>query len=241
MSHRILIAPVALAAVAFWLAFQEGQARGQASAPAVQAPVTGAGTQGPAGVGGGGQAPQGRGGGRGGGGRGGGGQPAGPPPTAQASATVDLTGYWVSLVTEDWRWRMATPPKGDLASIPVSQAGRDLANAWDPAKDEAEHNECKAYGAAAIMRVPTRAHITWENENTLRLDTDAGTQSRLFRFGAAQGSAERTWQGSSVAQWEPVAGGRGGRGGGGGFGGFGGPGGPGGPGGFGGPGGAVAP
>jgi hypothetical protein len=159
-------------------------------------------------------------GGRGGraGGRGGrGGAPAGPPPTAQASATVDLIGYWVSLVTEDWRWRMKVPMKGDVSSIPVTQAAREAAGAWDPAKDEAEGNQCKAYGAAAIMRVPTRVHITWQDPNTLKLETDAGMQTRLFRFEEAAANAppgERTWQGVSVAEWEPQpGGGRGGRGG----------------------------
>ena len=35
------------------------------------------------------------------------------PPTAKTAALFDPTGYWVSIVTEDWRWRMTTPPKGD--------------------------------------------------------------------------------------------------------------------------------
>lgn len=168
-----------------------------------------------------------------------GGQPAA---TAQTSATVDLTGYWVSLVTEDWRWRMKVPDKGDVSSIApftTDPAKRAVLQQWDPAKDEADGNQCRSYGAAAIMRVPTRAHITWENESTLKLETDAGMQTRLFRFGpqAQQAPGERTWQGVSVAEWEPAAGGRGGRGGPGGPGG-GGPAGPGGPGG-GGP--AAAP
>jgi hypothetical protein len=197
-----------------------------------QGPPAGAGAQGPAG------------GGRGGrGGRGG--QPPGPPPTAQAGATVDLTGYWVSIVTEDWRWRMKVPDKGDVSSIPFTQdqTKRAVLQAWDPDKDEAEGNQCKSYGAAAIMRVPTRVHITWDSENVLKLETDAGMQTRLFRFGAAAQTplGERTWQGSSVAEWEPAPAGRGGRGGPGGpGGGF--PGGP--PGGFpgapGGPGGGIA-
>jgi hypothetical protein len=159
---------------------------------------------------------QGRGGGGGGGGGGGrGGQPVGPPPAAQTSATVDLTGYWVSLVTEDWRWRMKVPNKGDVSSIPVTAAARTAANAWDPVKDESEGNQCKAYGAAAIMRVPTRVHISWDSENTLKVETDAGTQTRLMRFGSAIPGApgERTWQGLSVAEWEPSAGGGGGGGG----------------------------
>ena len=155
----------------------------------------------------------------GGGGQRGAAPPAGLPPTPKASATVDLTGYWVSLVTEDWRWRMKVPDKGDVSSIPFTQdqAKRAVLQAWDPAKDEAEGNQCKAYGAAAIMRVPTRVHITWENDNALKLETDAGTQTRMFRFGAAPAQlGERTWQGYSVAEWEPNVGarGRGGRGGG---------------------------
>ena len=61
----------------------------------------------------------------------------GPPPTARAAAPVDLTGYWVSVVTEDWRFRMVTPPKGDYASVPLNAEGRRVADTWDPSKDGA--------------------------------------------------------------------------------------------------------
>jgi hypothetical protein len=135
--------------------------------------------------------------------RGGGQRPTGPPPSAKATAPIDLTGYWVSVVTEDWRWRMITPEKGSYPSIPLNAEGRRVANAWDPAKDEAEGNECKAYGAGNIMRIPTRLHITWENDNALRLETDAGMQTRLFQFGDSKlPSGPPTWQGFSVASWE---------------------------------------
>ena len=140
--------------------------------------------------------------------------PAAAPANAKAAAPEDITGYWVSIVTEDWRWRMVTPPKGDYASVPLNPAGRKVADTWDPAKDEASGEQCKAYGAPAIMRVPGRVHITWDNDNTLKIETDAGTQTRLFHFGPGQTPAgERTWQGNSAAQWEPAGGGRGGRGG----------------------------
>ena len=133
----------------------------------------------------------------------------GPPPAARSNPPIDLTGYWVSLVTEDWRWRMLTPPKGSYPSIPLNAEGKRIANSWDPAKDEAAGEQCKAYGAANIMRLPVRLHITWENDNTLRIDTDAGMQTRLFHFGPSEAPAgEPTWQGYSVAQWE-IAGGRG--------------------------------
>ena len=77
---------------------------------------------------------------------------------------------------------MVTPAKGDFAGVPLTPAARKLGLAWDPVKDEAAKEQCKAYGAAAIMRVPGRLHITWQDDNTLKIDTDAGTQTRLLRF-----------------------------------------------------------
>ena len=126
-----------------------------------------------------------------------------PAPTPRASAPIDLTGYWVSVVNEDWRYRMVTPAKGDYKGVPITREALQIVNAWNPAADEAAGNQCKSYGAAAIMRVPGRIHITWQDDNTLKLDTDAGTQTRLFRFATpAAPPAQPTWQGQSVARWE---------------------------------------
>jgi hypothetical protein len=134
------------------------------------------------------------------------------PLSGQAGAGEDLTGYWVSLVTEDWRWRMMTPPKGDYPSVPLNAEGRRVADGWDPTKETAD-DKCKAYGAGNLMRVPTRLHITWENENTLKLETDAGQQTRRFIFGqppvaTTASTTDGGWQGVSVASWD-YAGGRG--------------------------------
>src|SRR5881394_298639 len=148
-------------------------------------------------------------------------------PTPRAASPIDLTGNWVSIVTEDWRFRMVTPPKGDYASVPLNAAARAVADKWDPAKDEAEGNACKSYGAANIMRVPGRLRISWDNDTTLKIETDAGQQTRILHFGGTP-SGEPSWQGYSVASWELAGGGpAGGRGGGGGGGGRGGAGGPG--------------
>jgi len=138
-------------------------------------------------------------------GRGRGGAPA--PKTPKEAAPIDLTGYWVSIVSEDWRFRMVTPPKGDYPDFLLNPAGIKLANEWDPAKDEASKDHCKAYGAPNIMRVPGRFHITWADDRTLKIDTDAGMQTRLFRFPAAAGTpgaaaAPPSRQGSSSAEWE---------------------------------------
>ena len=127
---------------------------------------------------------------------------------------IDLTGYWVSIVTEDWRYRMLTPAKGDYASVPINPEGKKLADAWDPAKDEASGNACKAYGAPGLTRQPGRLHITWDNDNVLKVEFDAGTQTRMLNFGKPAAVAEASWQGVSEAKWELAAGpGGGGRGG----------------------------
>jgi len=125
---------------------------------------------------------------------------------ARDVAPIDLTGYWVSYITENWRYRMVTPAKGEYRRIPVSPAGVPIINAWDPVADTRAGNQCKSYGVGAIMNVPGRLHITWQDADTLRVDTDAGSQTRLFRFNArtATSRAKPTWQGESTARWEQV-------------------------------------
>jgi hypothetical protein len=124
---------------------------------------------------------------------------------------------------------MLMPPRGDYAGIPLSLEGRRVANSWEPAKTATDG--CKPFGAPAIMRVPGRLRISWENDTTLKIATDAGQQTRLLYFDdstlptgsgsnasptsavssraksrsdkppQAQPSA-RTWQGSSTAEWD---------------------------------------
>lgn len=127
----------------------------------------------------------------------------GPSPAPRAAAPFDLTGNWVSIVTQDWRWRMVTPRKGDFQGIQVTPEAAKVADAWDPAKDEAAGEQCKSYGAPALMMVPGRLRISWQDDTTLKVETDAGTQTRLLRFGNAQSGADepRSWQGVSRAQW----------------------------------------
>ena len=126
--------------------------------------------------------------------------PPAPPPTPRAAAPVDLTGNWVSVVTEDWRWRMVTPRKGDYSSVPLSAEGRKVADAWDPAR--AADDGCRAYGAAGVMRIPGRLRVSWANDATLKIETDAGLQTRLFDFDTTRRPGGRAWQGHSVAEWE---------------------------------------
>jgi hypothetical protein len=135
-------------------------------------------------------------------------QAGGQRPTAREAAPIDMTGYWVAVVTEDWRFRMVVPPKGDYDSVPLNEEGRRAADGWDPARDAATGAACRWYGAASIMSVPARLRIAWEDEETLRLDTDAGMQTRAFHFGAKPpADLEPAWQGFSRAEWRIRSGG----------------------------------
>jgi hypothetical protein len=127
--------------------------------------------------------------------------PAAPPPTVRELAPIDLTGYWVSVVTEDWRYRMVMPIKGDYGSVPLNATGRKVADTWTPE----QAGRCETFGIGAVMRAPGRLHITWENDSTLRIDTEAGQQTRRLPIGgtaAATAGSAPSWQGSSVANWD---------------------------------------
>ena len=151
-------------------------------------------------------------------------QPPGSPDTAEKAALMDLTGYWVSVVNQDWRFRMMTPPKGDYAQVPLNAAARKIADEFNPALygganyQTSQIIDCRAYGAAALMHMPTRLHITWASPDLLKIETDWGQQTRLFHFtpGGLYGNMEQalrtgevgtshgpaSMQGYSVAAWE---------------------------------------
>ncbi len=134
----------------------------------------------------------------------------GAPRTARASAPKDFTGYWVSVVTEQWNLRMLMPPKGEYSLLPLNAEARAVADAWTFERDAG--NECRGYGAAIIMRVPGRLHIHWADDDTLQIDTDSGSQTRLLHFGASArppGDAQPQWQGYSVSAWAGTGMGRG--------------------------------
>jgi hypothetical protein len=130
---------------------------------------------------------------------------AGKKIEGRTGAPFDLTGYWVAVIDEDWRWRMLTPEKGDFSSVPLNIEGRRVADRWEPEQDESAGLQCKVYGAPSLMRLPTRLHITWADDNTLKIETDAGTQTRLLHFEETPPKSERSWQGSSLAVWEADA------------------------------------
>lgn len=123
------------------------------------------------------------------------------PRSAREAAVIDLTGQWVAIVNEDWRWRMVTPPKGDYTSVqPLNERGRAVADQWQPSDD----GSCRAYGAGGLMRMPTRLRIDWDGDSALTIRTDAGEQTRRLEFAPSAAGAAPTLQGRSVATWRPT-------------------------------------
>ncbi len=124
-----------------------------------------------------------------------------PADSGRQGAMFDITGQWVAVVNEDWRWRMVTPSKGDTASIPLNPAGRRVAASWDLAADRAQGRLCKAFGGPGLIRQPGRIRIRWENDNTLVMEFDAGMQTRRLYFGTPPAPGARSLQGHSIAKW----------------------------------------
>jgi hypothetical protein len=132
----------------------------------------------------------------------------GPPLTAKQAAPVDFAGYWVAVVVEDWKYRMIPANKGDYGGLPLNAAARKAADTWDPAKEPSPGEDCRNFGAVNLMRQPGRLHITWQDDQTLKVDSDAGMQTRLLSFAPSQ-SKGADWQGVSLAVWDTAPGGRG--------------------------------
>jgi hypothetical protein len=97
---------------------------------------------------------------------------------------------------------MITPPRGDYISLPLSEEGRRVADTWTPAQD----GSCKAFGAGGVMWLPYAAANSWDGDRALKVETDAGQQTRLLGFDAARPQGPRSLQGFLVAEWEPIGG-----------------------------------
>ncbi len=124
----------------------------------------------------------------------------------QRFAPIELTGNWVSVVTEDWHMRMITPPVGNFDGLPLTVRAQEIASAVDLEQLESDGQACQAYGAARLLREPGRVRISWEDADTLKIETDAGEQTRLLHFDNIPTAGAPNLQGHSIASWQYAAG-----------------------------------
>ncbi len=150
--------------------------------------------------------------------------PAATPASARDQAPWDPSGYWVSLITQNWRHRMLVVAPGDYIGVPMNAAAVKVADAWNRAAAEAAGKQCEAHGGGIVMDLPERIHISWQGANDLRVDTDTAMQTRLLHFMSARGGARGgvqaappsppptemapSLQGYSVARWVLPGGGQ---------------------------------
>ena len=97
---------------------------------------------------------------------------------------------------------MVTPPKGDYGHVPLNPEGRRVADTWNPEKDQQAGEQCKGYSAVSVVRLPGNIRLSWQDDNTLKMETEAGNQTRLFHFAAPVPGGQPSWQGSSRANWQ---------------------------------------
>ena len=125
---------------------------------------------------------------------------------ARAAAPIDIVGTWAQVTTEDWQWRYITPAKGDYTAVPLTAEANKIAQGWDPDADVKAGNQCKPFGAASVMRLPTRMQIAWVDDNTLKFDWDLGTQTRTVYFDKTKQPGARSLQGHAIAEWIDIGG-----------------------------------
>ncbi len=124
----------------------------------------------------------------------------------QRFSPIDITGNWVAVITEDWHVRMITPAPGYLAGLPLSNRGRESANAFDIEQFRESGQACQAYGAPVLLREPGRLQISWQDGDTLRIDMDSGEQSRFLHFDNPPQPGAPSLQGLSLAEWQYAGG-----------------------------------
>jgi hypothetical protein len=128
-----------------------------------------------------------------------------------AGAQVDLTGEWGQKFYEDAPERGPGPEIGDYTGIPITDAARVRADAWDAQRWEMVEHECEPHPADYAPRGPaalrmwsevdsyTQQVVAWHMLWRYKLSTRT-----IYMDGRPRPSkyAPRTWQGFSTGEWE---------------------------------------
>ena len=120
---------------------------------------------------------------------------------ARASAPIDLTGYWVAVVNEDWRYRMVTPAKGDYGGV-RSRRKRCRSSTTGIRPQTRRREECKSWCRRGHAAAGSASHHLAGRHHTEGRGGRGHANASLSIPGRPAAAGTPTWQGDSTAQWE---------------------------------------
>ena len=131
-------------------------------------------------------------------------------PTA-AAAQVDLSGSWGARYHEDLNERIPGPDLGDFLGLPINDAARQWALAWNPSRLTLAEHQCQVHVAPYIYRGPLQLRI-WEerdpaSQKLLAIKNYISTyeQTRTIWMDGRPHPPEyaaHTWEGFSTGRWD---------------------------------------
>jgi hypothetical protein len=127
-----------------------------------------------------------------------------------AQAQMDLVGEWTNLFHEDQPERLGGPEVGDYAGLPINDAARMAAEAWNADILSVPEHQCKPHPADYSPRGPAMLQIWKEvdpaSRQVIALRTHISWQAPerwIWMDGRPHPDefAAHTWQGFSTGEW----------------------------------------
>ncbi|HKH73634.1 MAG TPA: MBL fold metallo-hydrolase [Vicinamibacterales bacterium] len=127
-----------------------------------------------------------------------------------ASAQIDFSGEWAPRFWEDQPERVPGPELGDYLGIPISEAARRRADAWDASIQTLPEWQCRPHSADYIWRGPSNLRVSKEVDPVSREITAfhaewlRSVDRAIYLDGRPHPPADalHTWAGFSTARWD---------------------------------------
>jgi glyoxylase-like metal-dependent hydrolase (beta-lactamase superfamily II) len=128
-----------------------------------------------------------------------------------AAAQIDISGMWAPIFQEDQVERVAGPDIGDYLGLPITEAARARALAWDASILTLPEHQCKphpsTYGFRGVGNLRIWPEFDDQTERTTKLNTHIQWQEQrreIWLDGRPHPPeyAAHTWQGFSTGTWE---------------------------------------
>jgi hypothetical protein len=130
--------------------------------------------------------------------------------SVSAFAQIDLAGEWVPQYHEDQPERLAGPDLGDYAGLPINDAARAMAEAWNADILSIPEHQCKPHPSDYSPRGPANLQI-WKEVDPVSRELTAwrthimwqAPERWIYMDGRPHPDefAAHTWQGFSTGEW----------------------------------------